>query len=83
MPQRGEPAHGSGSPTCLWLCDEMNHHAGFKTAYHKLFGVTPVMEAALAPEESDFGQFDSIMKEPFKLLVALISAGFCLIMIRL
>lgn len=55
----------------LWLCDEMNHHAGFKTAYHKLFGVTPVMEAALAVEESDFGQFDSIMKEPFKLLVAL------------
>jgi hypothetical protein len=55
----------------LWLCDEMNHCAGFKTAYSQLFGINPEREITLDIEKSDFIQFNSIMKDSFKLLVAL------------
>ncbi|MCA9820458.1 MAG: hypothetical protein KC440_06885 [Nitrosarchaeum sp.] len=55
----------------LWLRDEINHHNGFETVYFHLFGYDPELEEAIDSEESNFQQFDSIVQDPFKLLVAL------------
>jgi hypothetical protein len=55
----------------LWLIDETNHYNGFNAVLNALFGRDISEEKRLENEPSDFNQFDRIMSDSFKLLVAL------------